>query len=69
MNPKNILPYRIFKIFIDFFANKAGEMGANVIVLLDMHKPLNGVKIASEFLGTTAERRGAIVAIRIHDDE
>lgn len=48
---------------------RAGEMGANAIVLRDMHEPSDGAKIASEFLGTTAERRGAIVAIRIHDDE
>lgn len=48
---------------------RAGELGANAIVLRDMHEPSDGAKIASEFLGTTAERRGAIVAIRIHDDE
>lgn len=48
---------------------KAGEMGANAIVLRDMHEPSDGAKIASEVLGTTAERRGSIVAIRIHDDE
>lgn len=48
---------------------RAGEMGANAIVLRDMHEPSDGAKIASEFLGTTAERRGAIVAVRIHDDE
>jgi hypothetical protein len=48
---------------------KAGEMGANAIVLRDMHEPSDGAKIASEFLGTTAERRGSIVAVRIHDDE
>ena len=48
---------------------KAGEMGANAIVLRDMHEPSDGAKIASEFLGTTVERRGAIAALRIHDDE
>lgn len=48
---------------------RAGEMGANAIVLRDMHEPSDGAKIASEFLGTTAERRGSIVAVRIHDDE
>lgn len=48
---------------------RAGDMGANAIVLRDMHEPSDGAKIASEFLGTTAERRGAIVAVRIHDDE
>lgn len=47
---------------------KAGEMGANAIVLRNMHEPSDGTKIASEILGTTAERRGAIVAVRIHDD-
>lgn len=48
---------------------RAGEMGANAIVLRDMHEPSDGAKIASEFLGTSAERRGAIVAIRIHNED
>lgn len=54
---------------IDKAKQKAGQMGANAIVLRDMHEPSDGAKIASEFLGTTAERRGSIVAVRIHDDE
>lgn len=54
---------------IDKAKIRAGEMGANAIVLRDMHEPSDGAKIASEVLGTTAERRGSIVAIRIHDDE
>ena len=44
-------------------------MGANAIVLIDMHEPSNGAKIASEFPGTGVEHRGAIVAVRIHYDE
>jgi hypothetical protein len=48
---------------------RAGDMGANAIVLRSIHEPSDGAKIASEFLGTSAERRGAIVAVRIHDDE
>ena len=48
---------------------RAGEMGANAIVLRDMHEPSDGAKIASEFLGTTADRRGAIVAVRIHGND
>lgn len=44
-------------------------MGANTIVLRDIHEPSDDTEIASELLGTTAERRRAIVAIRIHDDE
>lgn len=48
---------------------RAGEMGENAIVLRDIHEPSDDTEIASELLGTTAERRGAIMAIRTPDDE
>lgn len=48
---------------------KAGEMGANAIILDALSEPSAGAKIAGAFLGTGAERKGRAIAIYVHPDE
>lgn len=42
---------------------KAGEFGANAIVLDSLSEPTTGAKVANFFLGTPATRKGKAVAI------
>lgn len=44
---------------------KAGEMGANAIVLDALSEPSAGAKIAGAFFGTGAERKGKAIAIYV----
>lgn len=44
---------------------KAGEMGANAIVLDAVSEPSAGAKIAGAFFGTGAERKGKAIAIYV----
>ena len=44
---------------------KAGALGANGILLDSMTEPTTGAKVASAFIGTSAERTGKAVAIYV----
>ncbi|MGH7717473.1 MAG: hypothetical protein ACREON_01335 [Gemmatimonadaceae bacterium] len=44
---------------------KAGELGANAVVLDAMSDPGTGAKVAQAFLGTSADRRGKAIAIYV----
>ena len=44
---------------------KAGEMGANAIILDALSEPSAGAKIAGAFFGTGAERKGKAIAIYV----
>jgi hypothetical protein len=44
---------------------KAGALGANAIILGDIKEPSAGAKVAGAFLGTGAQRKGSVTAIRI----
>ena len=46
---------------------KAGELGANGIILNSMTEPTTGAKVAQVLLGTPAQRRGNAVAIYIQN--
>jgi hypothetical protein len=46
---------------------KAGELGANAILLPKIEEPGAGAKVAAAFLGTGTQRKGNVVAIRIHE--
>ena len=42
---------------------KAGELGANAIILDALSEPSAAVKVASAFLGTGSERKGRAIAV------
>lgn len=44
---------------------KAGEFGANAIILEAVEEPSAGAKVAGAFLGTGAERKGKAIAIYV----
>ena len=44
---------------------KAGELGANAIILDAVSEPSAGAKVASEVFGTGAERKGRAIAIYV----
>ena len=44
---------------------KAGELGANAIILGEFKEPSAGAKVAGAFLGTSVERKGQVLAIRL----
>lgn len=44
---------------------KAGEMGANAIILDALSEPSAGAKIAGAFFGTGAERKGKAIAVYV----
>lgn len=46
---------------------KAGELGANGVILESVSEPTTGAKVAQAFLGTSANRRGKAVAIFVFD--
>lgn len=48
---------------LESMRKKAGELGANGIILDAISEPSAGAKIAGAFLGTGAERKGKAVAI------
>ena len=47
---------------------KAGELGANAIILDAISEPSAGAKIAGAFLGTGSQRKGKAIAIYILPD-
>lgn len=50
---------------IESMRQKAGEMGANAILMPDIDEPSAGAKIAGAVFGTGASRRGEVIALRI----
>lgn len=50
---------------IESMRKKAGEMGANAILMPDIDEPSAGAKIAGAVFGTGANRQGEVIAIRI----
>ena len=48
---------------------KAGELGANAIILDAVSEPSAGAKVASAVFGTGAERKGRAIAIFIFPDD
>lgn len=50
---------------IESMRKKAGEMGANAILMPDIDEPSAGAKIAGAVFGTGADRRGEVIALRI----
>lgn len=50
---------------IESIRKKAGEMGANAILLPDIHEPSDVAQIAGAVFGTGTSRRGEAVAYRI----
>jgi hypothetical protein len=44
---------------------KAGEMGANAIILDSVAEPTTGSKVANALLGTSANRQGKAVAVYV----
>ena len=47
---------------------KAGELGANAIILENVSEPGTGSKVAHALLGTSANRKGKALAIYVHPD-
>jgi len=48
---------------------KAGELGANGVILEAVEEPSAGAKVAGAFLGTGAERKGKAIAIYVFPDD
>jgi hypothetical protein len=44
---------------------KAGEVGANGILLPEIEEPSAGARVAGAFLGTGTQRSGSVIAVRI----
>lgn len=49
---------------IEASRKKAGQVGANAVILAKINEPSAGAKIAGAFLGTGSQRRGQLVALR-----
>jgi hypothetical protein len=47
---------------------KAGQMGANGVILDAISEPSAGAKVAGAFLGTGSERKGKAIAIYVFPD-
>ena len=54
---------------IESMRKKAGELGANAILMPSINEPGAEAKVAGEYLGTGAERRGNVIAIFIKDPQ
>lgn len=65
INAKGEASYTDEAKMINAMRKKAGEMGANAIILGEIKEPSAGSKIAAAVLGTGAERKGQVVAIRV----
>jgi len=51
---------------LEAMRKKAGELGANAILLPQIEEPGAGAKVAAAVFGTGTQRKGSVVAIRIH---
>jgi hypothetical protein len=47
---------------------RAGAMGANGLILDSVTEPTTGAKVANFLLGTAAQRKGKVVAIRVVEE-
>ncbi|HKI96719.1 MAG TPA: hypothetical protein VJ992_15625 [Gemmatimonadales bacterium] len=54
---------------INAMRKKAGKLGANAIVLENIKEPSAGAKVAAALFGGQAERKGEVIAIRLHPEE
>ena len=54
---------------IEAMKNKAGQYGANGIILDAISEPSSGAKVAGAFLGVSVDRKGKAVAIYVHAKE
>ena len=50
---------------LESMRKKAGEMGANAILMPAIDEPSEGAKIAGAVFGTGASRQGEVIALRI----
>ena len=50
---------------LEAMRKKAGEMGANAILLPQIQEPGAGAKVAAAIFGTGTQRKGNVVALRI----
>ncbi|MEZ4423382.1 MAG: hypothetical protein R3E98_08240 [Gemmatimonadota bacterium] len=50
--------------FVEAMRKKAAEIGAHAIILEDFEEPSTGARVAEAILGTSAERRARVLAIR-----
>lgn len=50
--------------FVEAMREKAAEIGAHAIILQGFDEPTTGDKVAEALLGTSAERRARVLAIR-----
>jgi hypothetical protein len=51
---------------LEAMRKKAGALGANAILLPQINEPGAGAKVAGAVFGTGTQRKGNVVAIRIH---
>ena len=54
---------------IEAMKKKAGQFGANGIILDAISEPGAGAKVAGAFLGVSVDRKGKAVAIYVHEKE
>lgn len=54
---------------IEAMKKKAGQYGANGIILDAISEPGAGAKVAGAFLGVSVDRKGKAVAIYVHEKE
>lgn len=48
---------------------RAGAMGANGLILESVTEPTTGAKVANFLVGTAAQRKGKVIAIRTSETE
>ncbi len=46
---------------------KAGKLGANAIIMPKIDEPGSGAKVAAAIFGTDTQRKGEVIAIRVHN--
>lgn len=51
---------------LEAMRKKAGALGANAVLLPEIKEPGAGAKVAAAIFGTGTQRKGSVVAIRIH---
>ncbi len=56
------------KKMLESMRRKAGELGANALILEAITEPSAGAKVAATVFGVSAERKGKAVAIYVHAD-
>lgn len=56
------------KKMLESMRKKAGELGANGLILEGIVEPSAGAKVAATVFGVSAERKGKAVAIYVHAD-